>query len=337
MKIPKATQLDSGNWNIRVTINKKVYSITKSTRAECEKEAAAIKAGAKKPADSDCTLAEAIEDYIASRENVLSPATIRGYRIIQRNRFRRLQMDKILSISGASWQRAVNAEAKKVSPKTLKNSAAFIQSVYEEKTGEKLKARIPQVVPHELPWLNPDELKIFLSAIVGNRYEIPMLLAVSGLRHSEIVSVQRKDIDLSAGTITVHGAAVRNDSGELIRKESNKNGSSRRTVPFIIPRLAELVEQGGYAPEDYLYPAHTVTLRNAINRVCESNGLPSVGVHGLRRSFASLCYHLGIPDEITMIAGGWSNPSTLRKIYTKIPQKDIEKHGKIIENFMEMK
>lgn len=32
-------------------------------------------------------------------------------------------------------------------------------------------------------------------------------------------------------------------------------------------------------------------VRRRINRICEANGLPNVGIHGLRHSFVSLAYH----------------------------------------------
>ncbi|MCF0174062.1 MAG: hypothetical protein HUJ95_01860, partial [Bacteroidales bacterium] len=66
------------------------------------------------------TLSEAIDEYIETRSNILSPATIRGYRIIQRARFTEY-MPKPVN-APVDWQRAVNDEVKLCSPKTLKNA-----------------------------------------------------------------------------------------------------------------------------------------------------------------------------------------------------------------------
>jgi len=68
------------------------------------------------------------------------------------------------------------------------------------------------------------------------------------------------------------------------------------------------------------------TIRGQVNRVCEKNGLPLVGVHGLRHSFASLAYHLGVPEKVTMEIGGWSDSQTMRKIYTHIAQSDMKRY-----------
>lgn len=340
MKTPKARRLPSGSWFVQLRINGESISVTKATEKAAVAEAMAIKAGiikSRKVPRNSLTLYAAIDDYIAQRENVLSPSTIAGYRVIQRNRFKQLHKVRVSDIDATRWQRAVNAEAKTVvldatddhpekylSAKTLKNSAMFVQTVIAEYAGERLTARLPQVVPNDLPWLTPEQIPTFLKAIKGNKYEIPALLALSSLRQSEIVATQRKNIDLKAEKIYVHGAAVKDDDGNLIQKAENKNLSSRRTVPFLIPQLKEAIERSDFDPDDYLYPYYSNVLRLNINKICAANGLPQVGVHGLRRSFASLCYHLGISEAVTMLAGGWSDFRTMRKIYTKISDKDIK-------------
>ena len=59
--------------------------------------------------------------------------------------------------------------------------------------------------------------------------------------------------------------------------------------------------------------------------MCRKNGLPEVGLHGLRHSFASLAYHLGISERVAMRIGGWSNTATMHEIYTHLASADIAK------------
>lgn len=338
IRIPTARQLPSGNWTVQLRIDGESISITKPTQKEAVAEAMAVKAGilkAKKTPRSSYTLHAAIDDYIKHRQNVLSPSTIAGYRVIQRNRFPELQQIKVCNIDAARWQRSVNAEAKRVSAKTLKNSAMFVQTILREYAGENLSARLPQVVPNDLPWLTAEQIPIFLGAIKGNKYEIPILLALSSLRQSEVVAMQWKDIDLEKGVLTVHGAAVKDDDGNLVQKKENKNTSSRRIVPFLIPQLRDAVEDRAGEPDEYVYPHYTNVLRININKICAQNGLPRVGVHGLRRSFASLCYHLGMSEAVTMISGGWSDFRTMRKIYTKISESDIQTQAQKFTDFFQ--
>lgn len=333
MKIPQARELPSGSWFIRVQVDGKTVSITKNTEAECIAEASALKARVKEAGKhSGKTLSKAIDAYIADRENVLSPSTIRGYKAIQRLRFKTAMSRRIDSITPAQWQKLVNLEARQCSAKTLKNAWGFISSVIFDATGKKVTVRLPQVVANDLPFLTAEQIPIFLDAIKGNFCETAILLGLSSLRRSEIMAVRWEDIDLDAGCIYVHGSAVIDADGNLIHREENKNTSSRRTVPFLIPQLRAIVEAAD-KNTDYVVNCNPNTIWNCTNKACRAAGLPEIGVHGLRRSFASLAYHLGLSEEVTMRAGGWSDIYTMRKIYTKISEKDMVDQGQKYESF----
>ena len=166
-------------------------------------------------------------------------------------------------------------------------------------------------------------------------YEIPVLLALHGLRRSEILAMTYEKIDINANTITVHGSAVMDKDGTLVQKVTNKNVSSRRVIPIMIPELTEAIKA---IPEDTrtgnVFNGNVNTLYRFINRICESNNLPLVGVHGLRHSFASLAFHLGLTEQETMELGGWSDYNTMRSIYTHLAQADrIKGHNKIADFF----
>jgi hypothetical protein len=72
-----------------------------------------------------------------------------------------------------------------------------------------------------------------------------------------------------------------------------------------------------------------------VNAICEKTGLPKVGIHGLRHSFVSLAYHLGMAEKITMEIGGWSDYATMRKIYTHISRKDVNEHVEKMSRFFQ--
>ena len=336
MKIPQPRKLPSGAWNVRVQIDGKTHSITKPTEKECLAEATALKAGLKTAALNPTrkTLFKAMDDYIEARQNVLSPSTIRGYRAIQRTRFNQYLTRDITKTTQEQWQRIVNLEAKTCSAKTLKNAWGFVSAVIEETTGRRYSVRLPQVIPNDLPFLTAEQIPLFLNAIKGKNCEIGALLALSSLRRSEILALRWEDIDLDNGCIYVHGAAVHDEKGNLIQKKENKNKTSRRTIPFILPQLRQAIETTD-KKGIYVITGNPNQLWQSINRICRREGLPEVGVHGLRRSFASLAYHLGISEEVAMRTGGWSDYTTMRKIYTKVSQKDIQDQADMYTNFFE--
>ena len=65
--------------------------------------------------------------------------------------------------------------------------------------------------------------------------------------------------------------------------------------------------------------------------------VPGIGVHGLRHSFASLCYHLGRSERETMAIGGWKDQNTMRKIYTHISEADLKKANEKLAAFFTKK
>ena len=87
-----ARKLPSGNWRVRVfshrdSTGKAHYeSFTASTKAEAEMQAAQFKSSNRHRKTLDLTVSEAIEGYITAKEGVLSPATVRLYRQMQRRR-----------------------------------------------------------------------------------------------------------------------------------------------------------------------------------------------------------------------------------------------------------
>lgn len=333
VKLPAIKQLPSGAWNTRIYIDGRTVSITKPSYDECAAEYLATKHGVieAKKAPEKLTLCAAIDKYIEDRDAVLSPATIRGYRCIQNNRFKLLMKQDISAITQEQCQRAINLEKRTVSAKTVKNAWGFVSSVIAENTGNHFSITMPQVIAKERPWLEPGEIPTFVAAVKGTDVEIPALLALSSLRRSEIIALRWPNIDFKKKVIAVDGSCVPDEEHKFIRKEETKNSTSRRIVPIIPPLLEALknVERHG----EMVVTMHPATVWRKINEICQAADLPEVGLHGLRHSFASLAYHLGWSEKVAMEIGGWSDYDTMRKIYTHISQKSVEEASASFADF----
>lgn len=329
MKVPVARQLPSGSWFVRVRVNGEDIGITRATEKAAIAEAMAVKAGAKREAKrpkDDRTIREAIDSYIEKRQDKLSPSTVRGYRVIQRNRFPGIMDIPERRLTDSAVREEVHRAAAQLAPKTLRNSWAFVSSVLAAEFGRKVtEIYLPQVVVSPHAFLEPEDILRFLEAAHGSLHELPILLALHGLRFSEIAALRWQDIDVERKLIHVRGAVVLDAQNRLVRKKTNKNASSRRTVPIMIDRLSEMVTEADRSGE-FITLVRNTPLFNHINRICRENNLPEVGVHGLRHSFVSLAFSRGVPEELTMQIGGWSDYQTMRKIYKHLAQKDIAKH-----------
>lgn len=319
MRTPTAVMLKSGSWRCQVCVNGTRIQFVCETKEEAEKKALLAKLSADTVKDTvvmeKITVGDAITRYIDQRANVLSPSTIKSYRSMRKYRFQDV-MDRPIT-DNINWQLVINDEADEVTAKTVKNAWGLVSAVLEEYGISAGKIRLPQVIKKEHLFLEPDQIKELIKAIEGHKYEIGYLLCLHGLRRSEMLAVEKKDV--SNGYIHVNGSIVYDDNGVLVQKETNKNVSSKRNVPVIIPRLQELADA---SDDGILCPYPPSTIGDPLDTVCKHAGLPIIRLHGLRHSFVSLCYHLGISELQCMEFGGYSDINVMRKIYTHLASAD---------------
>lgn len=342
MHIPEPKQNKDGTWRIQLRIRGQSHVVTANTAKECKRLAAIAKAEAQAAAapikQCDLTLSQAIDNYISARQNSLSPSTIRGYRIIQRTRFQSSMQRMIEKIDSAEWRRIVDAELGVASKKTVKNSWAFIKSVLKE-NGITVDGSVKVAKQRKKPdavWLEPDEILKFVDAAKDDPLCVPMLLALMSMRMSEIDALYWENISPNSDFIRTNGARVRNEYGEFVHKAEQKNESSDRSVPLLIPELRAAIKRD-WKPDGKVLPVGQTKFRETVKATCARAGIKTVTVHQLRHSFASLSAHLQIPKEISMEIGGWSNDKIMTEIYTHIARSDVERYKNKMWDFYNKK
>lgn len=310
VSVPPPRKLPSGTFYGRLTVSGERVSVSAPTEEEYFAKARAVKSGLLKAAKAGpkLTLGKAIDNYIKDRSAILSPSTLKSYQSYRDHRFAAYMDQDVRSIN---WQRMVNDEAKLVKPKTLANAWRLVTASLGPQAPT---VALPAMSKSTRPWLDYEQIQTFLKAVEGKGCELAALLALHGLRRSELLAVTSDDIQ--GDTIRVSGAMVFNPQGKLVEKDTNKTRSSQRIVHIVIPRLKDLVVEGR------LVTAHPNTIRSQINSVCRQAGLPEVGVHGLRHSMCSLAHHLHWDEMTVMREGGWSNAKTVHDIYTHLAEQD---------------
>lgn len=346
MKVPKARKLKSGNWFIQLRLGGESIPITAASEKACVREAQAIKAeylaGKRAPKEPEkespqpLTLTQVIDDYIKSKDNVLSPSTIRGYRNIQKSQFKTLMnrdVYELLKLSDEEWQMIINTEAEKYSPKTIRSGFSFIKTVVQAKTKQMLpNVTMPAVIVHDTAFLTAEEIPKFVKAVYDTDIAVPALLALSSMRISEIQALDWKDIKEDPEFIRTSGAMVPDEHNKLQRRKQNKNQTSARYVPILIPELSQAIKRDR-KPSGPVMPFSRSYFLDRVHQICKDNNLSDVTVHGLRHSFASLAYSLQIPEKVAMEIGGWADSGTMHKIYTHISKQDISRYKTAIADF----
>ena len=337
IKLPSVERLPSGSYRTRCMVDGQRISITADTEKEVIAQYMAMKHGVieakkeKKPQHK--TLEQALTDYIESRKDYRSPSTIYGYERIKKNNFRHSMQYDVFSTTDEQWQQAIRAEKQLGrSPKYIKNAWSLVAASIEAATGRRPKVLLYPKEAKQREYLEPDQVDIFVKAVKGTPIEIPALLCLSSLRRSELLALTWDKVDLKKKVIHIHGAKVRSVDG-LVDKAQNKTDKSRRTIP-IIPPLLEALKKADRVSDHVVTMTPDMILKN-MKELCEANCLPPVGLHGLRHSFASLAYHLGIPEMIAAEIGGWNDLSTMRNIYTHLSQSDIAKRARDFSDYFD--
>ncbi len=264
---------------------------------------------------SNLTFGTALERYIKSRENILSPSTIRGYRILQRNAFDAINNIVLPEISELVLQNWINTNAIKYASKTINNQFGLITAVLKQNHIEietnsirlKPKEPINYIVP------TPKEMSQIISAVYDEDIEIPILFALLlGLRQSEIQAL--KWCNYRNCRIYIKGAKVPNEKNKLIEKNTNKSYKSTREIAipdYLIHRLSEIEHKSEYivnglTPNMILYRFYKLQAKHGMRRFT---------MHSLRHANASLMLQLGIPDKYALERLGQSTPYILKTIY----------------------
>lgn len=315
-------------WSASVMVGGERVFISCDSKEEYYAKAMAVKTRqlAIKKAAPRITLGTAIDNYINDNDAVLSPSTINAYKSYRRTRFKGYMDDDVAQIN---YQRMINEECRKVAPKTVHNAWRLVTVALKHAQVEIPEVNLPQKRKAERPWLDYEQIQSFISVLHGKPYELGALLALNGLRRSEILHLTAEDVDLERGLIFVRGASVVGSNNQLVDKKTNKTTSSSRTVHLVIPRLNDLIE----GKTGKLVTTNPTTLYGLVNKLCAKNNLPQVGVHGLRHSFASLAYHLGWSEMTTMREGGWSDPSVVHNIYTHLAAQDANEDIQRMKKF----
>lgn len=334
MKIPKVERLPSGNYFCRLRLNGVSIPITAESQTECERLAYLKKsewnAGKSRiqKTPKETTLAECCNKYITRYSKTLSPSTVDRYKVYVQCRFKDY-MDKPLG--EIKWQRMIDDELARVSEKSVYNAWGLVRPSLKLAGYPVPDVKLASVPVKDISFLQPEEIKKFCQATKGRPYEIAALIELHGLRLSEMKALTWDDIDLQNKVIHVRGAYVKGPDG-YVDKQTNKNKTSTRPVPIMIPQLEQALKKVK-KKEGRVVTISTSVLRRDVKRACKIAGVTEVSNHGLRHSFASLCFYLKIPMEQIQKWGGWSNDATLRKIYIHLAASAETEHKAAFTGF----
>ena len=331
----KAKRLPSGTYRCVVYVGtdengkKKYKSITDPDKKRCEKLAAEYADEHRKYVKGD-TFGSAIEQFIQSREPVLSPATIRGYRNIQnvlKNSHRGFCELSVHDLNVETYQKLINGWTVILSPKTIRNRTGFISAVMKYKGVLPPPVKLPDKVKPDLHIPDIDDVKRLIEAAKGTEMEIPILLgAFAPMRRSEVVALSMDDIN--GNVIHVRSAIVMNSDGENVSKNPKTYESDR----FILmpEEIIKKIRDQGYVTK-ITNPQH---ISQRFEHIARRANCVGVRFHDLRHFCASYLHAQGVPEQYILERGGWTSDGVMQSIYRHSLASQKDKVNKeIMKNF----
>jgi len=317
----KAQKLPSGSYRVQVTVDGKRISVTADSEDEALYRAAALKTYRERVVTDSPTVGECLDEYITSKENVLSPKTTLVYRQIRNNGLATLCDIPVDKLTNQRIQIHFNSLALKRSAKTVHNAHSLLVSVMSVYNPDlRIRTALPKI-PKKIKQL-PTAAEL-MGAIVGSDIELPCILALwLGLRLSEILGAKRADIfdmavQLPTKAVSVPALHIHNTiitvGGKQVEKSTTKTKDSTRSLP-LPPYIINLINQ--LPPEqEYLVTYKGQAIYKKFKRLLKLHNLPDITFHDLRHVNASVMLALGIPDKYAMERGGWSSDKVMKNVY----------------------
>ena len=338
--IMKARLLPSGSYRVVIPIGydnkgkRKYKSFTADEERKVLKMATDYQKGEyEEETDKSITVGKAMYEYVASRENVIEPTTVRNYRYIAKCCFSSIADIKITALRTIDVQKAVNLERERISAKYTRNAYAFLKSVlimYDANINY-ASIKVPKVIKPKKKKELPSFEQVY-SIVKGTDSELPVLLAAwLSLRIGEVIGLQFRDVDSKNQILYVRQTIIYTETGAQVR-DSCKTGESTRDLqlPLYILNLINSIPHK--SSKDFIIPKSRRAVYGKFTRLMAKNGI-TMTFHDLRHLNASIMLMLNIPDKYAMERGGGATDHVLKTIYQQTFSSERLRVDEVIDKY----
>lgn len=333
MKLPQPKKLPSGRWYVQIMVNGHRKGQTFDTEKEAVYWAAGVKTQAREMEKTPLglTVSAAVDRYIESKDAVLSPSTIKGYRQVKDNLMDDIALVKLGDLTQEKVQRWVNGLAREKSPKTVSNAHGLLSAVLKEyRPAMALRTTLPQKIKPDIQIPSEAELRAILATAKGTKYEIPIVLAVwLGLRQSEILGLTWDCVD--GDTLHIRRAIVMGEDGPVEKGTKTYSGTRALHLPEYLKQLLEAAPHRG----NHIVRMSGKAIYSGFSRICEKAGVPHYRFHDLRHANASIMLASGIPDKYSMKRMGHATNNMLKTTYQHVIKEREAEYDQQIDSYIQ--
>lgn len=313
-------------------------------------------------APAGLTLAEYLTEWL---EQVAAPrvraSTLYGYRnSANRHLIPRLGRRKLGALTARDVRGLLAALVDGgVGGRTVQHAHATLRAALEDAVREEMiprnvarLVRAPQPDKSEREPLSADQVRTLLRAVRGYRlYGLFVVVAVLGLRRSEVLGLRWEDLDLAEGVLRVQRGLQRVDGGLVVLPTKTRRSTRVVPLPELLVRVlrehreaqeAERLALGPRWPDlGYVFttPVGTpIDPRNCTRMVqtaVRRAGLPAVRLHDFRHGCVSVLLALGVPPRTVMEIVGHATLEMTMNVYAHVSLDDkrsaLDQLGKLLD------
>lgn len=350
-----------GRWVAAVSLGdgKRVHRYAK-TRAEAAAKLAAVLKTAQDqlpiPPERG-TVGQFLGDWLANTaKRTVRPSTFVSYEgLVRVHLVPELGKVPLIKLSPQHVERMINRKlAAGLSPRRVEYIRAVLRRALNDALRWGLVARNvatlvtpPRAERYEIRPLDPDQARLFLDTVRGDRLEALYSVALAvGLRQGEALGLRWDDVDLDKGLIHVRRALQRVDGAlQLVEPKTTR---SRRTV--VLPttvttalqqhRARQAVERLSagslWSGSELVFctpfgrPLDASNVTHAFQKHLVRAGLPRQRFHDLRHACASLLLAQGVNSRVVMEVLGHSQITLTLNTYSHVlPSLQLEAAAKM--------
>lgn len=281
------------------------------------------------------TFAEIADAWWKSAYEVISPTSVRGYRVAKERAVKEFGHLRVCDITS----RDISAYLCRLgdfgyAKSTVKNYKIVISRIFNRALLDgdiNFSPTVGVEIPRGLHTkrrtsaTEHDEERIQKAADV---WIMPYMALMTGLRKGELLALQWRDVDFEQKVIRVTKSLYYEGGAHI---KTTKTEAGTRIVPLLAPLASKLL-QIKRAPDKYVIsdtgdqPLSSKRFRTLLKHYQEQTGVTAT-MHQLRKSFATVSVKAGIEPKVLQSIMGHKNITTTYNIYADVRKESIDDAG----------
>ena len=300
---------------------------------------------------SRLTLSEWLDQWLVSKEGLVRPGTLNGYRGYIENHIRPCLGEKRISqIKAVDIQRFYDMLSRKLASGTVRRIHTTLHGILKAAAQARLIPRNPveEVTPPKFSYqekkvLTAEQVDRLLEAIQKDAlwHDLFYTELTTGLRRGELCGLRWEDFDAANGTLKIC-RTVRREKGKGLTTGDTKTYAGTRKI-VLPPSTAQLLrERKKAAPTEWIFPnpfdpEHPIAPGTAYNRLkvlLKEAGLPDIRFHDLRHTFATHALSSGVDAKTLAGILGHTKASFTLDTYTHTTGDMQKRAAEIVGGFL---